>query len=94
MLSQLQDHAINVIGKVLFLVFPLSNKVLFYNIQPTTVKIGTVFIKARCTIFEIAIDLNITIFPSIVKSLILHTFKIFFFLLQAFYCKKSGFPEL
>ena len=62
-----------------------------------------IFIKARCTIFEIASDFNITMFPSIVKSLILHTLKTFlilaiwllkrFFFSKPFYCKKKVFLE-
>ena len=56
--------------------------------------------KARYTTFEIASKLNIKIFPCVVKSLILHAFlknlnlsSYMIFLLQAFYCKKSVFPE-
>ena len=62
------------------------------------------FIKARCTIFEIASDFNITMFPSIVKSLILHTLKTFLilaimvikkiFLLQAFLLQEKGFLRI
>ena len=53
----------------------LPNKVLSYNIQLSTLEINIVFIKARCTIFKIVNNLNITIFQSIFKSLLLHTFK-------------------
>ena len=62
-----------------------------------------IFIKARCTIFEIASDFNITIFPSILESLILHTLQTFlilaiwllkrFFFSKPFNCKKNVFLE-
>ena len=50
----------------------------FIIFSRSTVKIGSFCqSQTRPTIFEIASDLNITIFPSIVKSLILHTLKAF-----------------
>ena len=51
------------------------------------------FIKARCTIFEIASDFNITMFPSIVKSLILHTLKTFL-ILAIWLLKRFSSPSL
>ena len=58
-----------------FCFFPCQIKFFFIILNCSTVKIGTVFIKDRCTALQIASDLNITMFPSVVKSLILHTFK-------------------
>ena len=55
-----------------FCFFSLPNKVLFIILNCSPVKISTVFIKARHATFEIASDLNITIFPSIVKSFFLY----------------------
>ena len=45
-----------------------------------TVKIDTVFIKAKCKIFKTASDLNITIFPSIVKPL--HIFDLSYMIIE------------
>ena len=43
----------------------------------SAVKIDTVFIKDRCTFFEMVSDLNIIIITSTVKPLILDNFKRF-----------------
>ena len=70
-------------GCFIFSFLPCQIKLFFVIFNCSTVKVGTFFFKARCTIFEIASELKITIFHSISRSLILHTFKSF--LILAYY---------